>query len=99
MDRTTPRLFRGTFMRKPWSTPIEVLVAKELPYLSRIEVAEFLRLDESTLRAWATRSRGPRFLKLGSARCAPVLYPREEVTAFLADPLGYEARNCREEAS
>jgi hypothetical protein len=82
-------------MKRPWSTPSQVRIAKELPYLSRAEAAEFLRLEEATLRSWATQDRGPRFVKLGAARSSPVLYARREVAAYIADPIGYEEKQAR----
>lgn len=50
------------------------------------------RLEEVTLRAWATQARGPRFVELGRGRSAPVLYAREEFRMCVADPVGYEER-------
>jgi hypothetical protein len=59
-------------------------------HLSRREAAAVLRLAASTLRAWASKRRGPGFIKLGEGRSARVLYPAEEITKFLSDPTGYE---------
>ena len=81
--------------KRAWSRASQVRIARELPWLSRAEVAELLRLEEATLRSWATQGRGPRFVKLGRARSAPVLYPKEEFTAYIADPVGYEERQAR----
>lgn len=81
-------------MRRLWSRPSEVRLAKERPWLSRAEVAELLRLEEATLRSWATQGRGPRFVKLGRGRSAPVRYAQEEYTAYVADPVGYEERQA-----
>jgi hypothetical protein len=53
------------------------------------------RLEEVTLRAWATQARGPRFVKLGRGRSAPVLHAQEEFTAYVADPVGYEERQAK----
>jgi hypothetical protein len=32
---------------------------------------------------------------LGRGRSAPVLYPKEEFTAYIADPIGYEEKQAR----
>lgn len=83
-------------MKKLWSRPSEVRLARERPWLSRAEVAELLRLEEATLRSWATQGRGPRFVKLGRGRSAPVLYAQEEFSAYVADPVGYEERQAND---
>lgn len=85
-------------MSNRWSHPREIRLANERPWLSRAEVAELLRLEEATLRSWATQARGPRFVKLGRGRSAPVLYAREEFRAYVADPVGYEANRRGQQA-
>ncbi len=59
-------------------------------HLSRPDAAAALCLSASTLRAWASKRRGPGFIKLGEGRSARVLYPAEEIAKFLSDPTGYE---------
>ena len=52
-------------------------------HLSRREASRFLGMSESTLAKWATAARGPKFVKLGEGRAAPVRYPLAELEAFL----------------
>lgn len=57
--------------------------------LSRKETAAYLRIKTATLDVWASRGRGPAFIKLGDARSAKVLYPFAEIKRYLADPVSY----------
>ena len=61
--------------------------------VSRARAAEMIGRKPSTLRAWAAQNpqRGLRPTKTGTAKQAQCLYPLEEITAWLADPVAYEA--------
>ena len=58
--------------------------------LTRPEVAARLGLKEGTLRVWATKGRGPKFVKLGLSQRSPVRFLEAEVDRYLADPEAYE---------
>ena len=60
-------------------------------WLKRRDAADYLGLKESTLRAWASQGRGPRYRKYGTGRGSRVRYAREDVIRFAEDPTGYEA--------
>lgn len=49
--------------------------------MTSAEVAEALRIPESTLRYWRHTGTGPKFFKLGRR----VMYRRESVQAWLAE--------------
>jgi hypothetical protein len=46
------------------------------------EVAEYLGVDEQTLRRWRMEGRGPRYVKFGTERRARVRYRWEDVDAW-----------------
>ena len=62
--------------------------------VSRARAAEMIGRKPGTLRAWSAQSppRGPRPTKTGTAKQARTLYPVEEIAAWLADPVAYEAQ-------
>lgn len=47
------------------------------------EVAEWLKVDETTLARWRAQGAGPRFFKYGDADQSPVRYTREAVDEFV----------------
>lgn len=74
-------------------TPVleTLLMPAELPVLlDRPTAARLLAVKESTLRKWWTAGRGPRGVKLSTAKSGRVMYARSEVEAFARDPLAYE---------
>lgn len=56
------------------------------------EVAEYFDIARQTVANWRYEKRGPRFIKLGKGRPAPVRYWRSELLKYAADPDGYEQR-------
>ena len=62
--------------------------------VSRARAAEMIGRKPGTLRAWSSQTppRGPRPVKTGEAKQARTLYPVEEIRAWLADPVAYEAQ-------
>jgi hypothetical protein len=65
----------------------------DLPALvDRATAARLLSLKQSTLRKWWSSSpaKGPRGVKLSTARSGRVMYPTTEIEAFARDPLAYE---------
>lgn len=62
--------------------------------VSRARAAEMIGRKPGTLRAWSAQSppRGPRPTKTGTAKQARTLYPVDEIAAWLADPVAYEAQ-------
>jgi hypothetical protein len=62
--------------------------------VSRARSSEMIGRKPGTLRAWSAQSppRGPRPTKTGTAKQARTLYPVDEITAWLADPVAYEAQ-------
>lgn len=53
-------------------------------YLTPREIAEQLGVDERTLANWRWRGDGPPWRKLGDGRSAPVRYPEDGVSTWLA---------------
>jgi len=53
-------------------------------YVDERGLATWLGLAPKTLRAWRCKRLGPRFLKLGPARAAPVRYRVADVQAWIA---------------
>jgi predicted DNA-binding transcriptional regulator AlpA len=49
------------------------------------ELTAMLKLAPGTLANMRSKGTGPRFIKLGHSRIAPVRYPRREVLAWLAE--------------
>ncbi|MFI7452335.1 helix-turn-helix transcriptional regulator [Nonomuraea sp. NPDC049714] len=47
------------------------------------EVAEYLAEDERTLEKWRYQRRGPRWIKMGDGRTAPVRYRWSDVEKWL----------------
>ena len=62
--------------------------------VNRARAAEMIGRKPSTLRAWAAQNpqRGPRPTKTGTAKQSHTLYEVGEITAWLADPVAYEAQ-------
>lgn len=62
--------------------------------VSRARAAEMIGRKPGTLRAWSAQTppRGLRPTKTGTAKQARTLYPVDEITAWLADPVAYEAQ-------
>lgn len=47
------------------------------------EVAEYLSVSERTLEGWRLSGKGPRYIRLGIAGRAKILYHRREIDAWL----------------
>lgn len=50
--------------------------------MSTAEAADYLGLQEQTLRAWRAERRGPNFVKLGDGRFAPVRYRLQDLDSW-----------------
>jgi predicted DNA-binding transcriptional regulator AlpA len=57
--------------------------------LTRRQAAAVLGLAETTLRRWYAENRGPRVVKIGTARAGRVRYCRSDLLAWANDPVGY----------
>lgn len=51
--------------------------------LTNVEAAAMLGLQPTTLEIWRTRGKGPKFVKLGSSKQAPIRYNEEEILSWL----------------
>lgn len=51
--------------------------------LSNIEAANMLGLKPTTLEIWRTRGKGPKFVKLGISKQAPIRYEIGEILSWL----------------
>lgn len=67
--------------------------------LSSAQAAAMLGIKPTTLEIWRCQGKGPRFVKLGNAKQAPVVYSREEVQRWMeertfASTSGYSANKA-----
>ena len=62
--------------------------------VSRARAAEMIGRNPATLRAWAAQNpqRGLRPTKTGTTKQAYTIYEVGEISAWLADPVAYEAQ-------
>ena len=60
-------------------------------YMSRLELAEYLYVDYSTLHRWERRGVGPRRLKVEGR----VIYPRQDLLRWLTS-LGFDMSDTTE---
>lgn len=51
--------------------------------LTNAEAAAMLGLQPTTLEIWRTRGKGPKFVKLGLSKQAPIRYHEEEILSWL----------------
>lgn len=51
--------------------------------LTNDEAATLLGLQPNTLEIWRLKGKGPRFVKMGHAKQAPIRYFRSEIDAWL----------------
>lgn len=51
--------------------------------LSSAQAAAMIGVRPTTLEIWRCKGKGPRFVKLGTAKQAPVVYARSEVASWL----------------
>lgn len=51
--------------------------------LDNEQTADILGIKPNTLEIWRTKSRGPAFIKLGSAKQSPIRYRRSVITRWL----------------
>lgn len=51
--------------------------------LTNAEAAAMLGLQPTTLEIWRTRGKGPKFVKLGFSKQAPIRYYEEEILSWL----------------
>lgn len=51
--------------------------------LSNVEAANMLGLKPTTLEIWRTRGKGPKFVKLGISKQAPIRYEIGEILSWL----------------
>jgi predicted DNA-binding transcriptional regulator AlpA len=61
---------------------LEERLAQRDRLLTEGEVAQILGVALNTLRNWRAEQRGPRFVKLGTGRGAPVRYYLSDINAF-----------------
>ena len=57
--------------------------SKVLKLLSNVEAAAMLGLKPTTLEIWRTRGKGPKFIKLGRSKQAPIRYSEAVVIAWI----------------
>lgn len=57
--------------------------------LTNEEAAALIGIKPNTLEIWRVRGKGPKFIKLGESKQAPIRYRRSDVLAWL------EAQTCR----
>ena len=66
-----------------------------MKYIAEQQAADMLGLEVSTLRKWRMfPNRGPRFVKLGSARKSAVRYSESELKAWIDSLPSGGARVC-----
>ena len=53
--------------------------------LDNEQTAALLGIKPNTLEIWRFKGKGPRFVKLGTAKQSPVRYERSEVTRWLRE--------------
>ncbi len=53
--------------------------------LDNEQTAALLGIKPNTLEIWRVKAKGPRFVKLGSAKQSPVRYERAEVARWLRE--------------
>lgn len=51
--------------------------------LTNVEAAAMLGLQPTTLEIWRTRGKGPKFVKLGFSKQAPIRYNQDEILSWL----------------
>lgn len=51
--------------------------------LTNAEAAAMLGLQPTTLEIWRTRGKGPKFVKLGCSKQAPIRYNEQEIQSWL----------------
>lgn len=49
------------------------------------EVADLLRVSPATLEAWRQTQTGPKWVKLGEGKRAPVRYRKSDIDAYLSE--------------
>ena len=54
-----------------------------LKLLSNVEAAAMLGLKPTTLEIWRTRGKGPKFIKLGRSKQAPIRYSEAVIIAWI----------------